>query len=61
MSEETEQQLEKLQETIQELEEERKEHSLEERKLAWIKYVALTTALIAVLAAIATMESNMHT
>jgi hypothetical protein len=61
MSEFTEQQLEKLEETIHELEEERKEHTLEEKKIAWIKYVALTTALIAVLAAIATMESNMHT
>lgn len=61
MSELTEQQLEKLEETIHDLEEERKEHSLEEKKFAWIKYVALTTALIAVLAAIATMESNLHT
>lgn len=61
MSEFTEQQMEKLEETIHELEEERKEHNLEEKKLAWIKYVALTTALIAVLAAIATMESNLHT
>ncbi|MBI3593553.1 MAG: DUF4337 domain-containing protein [Nitrospirae bacterium] len=61
MSEFTEQQMEKLEETIHELEEERKEHHLEEKKIAWIKYVALTTALIAVLAAIATMESNFHT
>ena len=61
MSEFSEQEMEKLQETIDELEEERKEHSIEEKKIAWIKYVALTTALIAVLAAIATMESNMHT
>ena len=61
MSEFSEQQMEKLEETIQELEAERKEHSLEEKKFGWIKFVALTTALIAVLAAIATMESNLHT
>ncbi len=61
MSEFTEIQLEKLEETIHELEEERKEHSREEKKFAWIKYVALTTALIAVLAAIATLQSNIHT
>jgi hypothetical protein len=61
MSEFTEQQFEKLEETIHELEEDRKEHSREERQLAWIKYVALTTALIAVLAAIATLQSNIHT
>ena len=61
MSEFAEEQLEKLEETIHELEEERKEHTLEQKKFSWIKYVALSTALIAVLAAIATLESNKHT
>ena len=61
MSEFTEQQFEKLEETLHELEEERKEHTLEEKKISWIKYVALSTALIAVLAAIATLQSNIHT
>ncbi|HXN07996.1 MAG TPA: DUF4337 domain-containing protein [Nitrospiria bacterium] len=61
MSEITEQQLEKLEETIHDLEEERKEHNRDEKKYNWIKYVALTTALIAVLTAIATLQSNLRT
>ena len=61
MSELTDQQLEKLEETIHDLEKERKDHSREEKRYAWIKFVALSTALIAVLTAIATLQSNLRT
>lgn len=57
MSEMEEKQFEMMEETIKELEEERKE----EKKYDWIKWIALSTAIIAVFAAIATLRSNMHT
>lgn len=56
MSELNEKQMELMEETIKELEEER----AEDKKHDWVKWVALSTAIIAVFAAIATLQSNIH-
>ena len=52
MSEEIEIETKELQETIEELHEERREREQEARLAAWTRYIALTTALLAVFAAI---------
>jgi hypothetical protein len=58
MPEEAEIETRELQETIEELHEERRERAEEERRFAWTRYVALTTALLAVFAAIGALQSG---
>ncbi len=58
MPEEVEVETKELQETIQELHEERKEREEEEKKSAWTRYIALTTAILAVFAAIGALLSG---
>jgi cytochrome c-type biogenesis protein CcmH/NrfG len=58
MSEEVEIETKELQETIEELQEERKEREQEERKFAWTRYIGLTTAILAVFAAIGALQSG---
>jgi hypothetical protein len=57
MSEEVEIETKDLQETIEELHEERKEREQEQRRNSWMRYIALTTALLAVFAAIGALQS----
>ena len=47
-----------LQDTIGELQEERKEREETERRGAWTRYIALTTALLAVFAAVAALRAG---
>jgi len=47
-----------LQETIEELHEERKEREETERRTAWTRYIALTTALLAVFAAVSALRAG---
>ena len=47
-----------LQETIEELHEERREREEEARRSAWTRYIALTTAILAVFAAIGALQSG---
>jgi hypothetical protein len=58
MPEEVEVETHELQETIDELHEERREREESERRNAWTRYIALTTALLAVFAAIGAMQSG---
>jgi Domain of unknown function (DUF4337) len=58
MPEEVEIETRDLQETIEELQEERKERAQEERRNAWTRYIALTTAILAVFAAVAALQSG---
>jgi hypothetical protein len=58
MSEEVEIETKELQNTIEELQEERKEREQEERRNAWTRYIALTTAILAVFAAVAALQSG---
>src|SRR5258706_377242 len=58
MPEEVEIETRELQETIDELQEERKERAEEQRKSAWTGYIALTTAFLAVFAAIGALQSG---
>jgi uncharacterized protein DUF4337 len=58
MSEEAEIETKELQETIEELQEERREREQEQRQTAWTRYVALTTAILAVFAAIGALQSG---
>ncbi len=58
MPEEVEVETRELQETIEELHEERHERAEAERRNAWTRYIALTTALLAVFAAIGAMQSG---
>src|SRR5204863_9344810 len=58
MSEEIEIETKELQETIEELHEERREREQEARLAAWTRYIALTTALLAVFAAIGALQSG---
>jgi hypothetical protein len=47
-----------LQETIEELDEERRERKEEEAKMGWIRYIGLSTAFLAVFAAIGALQSG---
>src|SRR5262249_5414232 len=58
MPEEVEIETKELQETIDELQEERKERAEEQRRSAWTGYIALTTAFLAVFAAIGALQSG---
>ncbi len=58
MPEEVEIETKDLQDTIEELQEERKERAQEERRNAWTRYIALTTAILAVFAAVAALQSG---
>src|SRR6266700_46616 len=58
MPEEPEVETQELQETLVELHEERKEREAAEKRIAWTRYIALTTALLAVFAAIGAMQSG---
>ena len=58
MPEEIEIETRELQETIDELQEERKERVEEEHKNAWTRYIAMSTALMAVFAAMGAMLSG---
>src|SRR6266700_7733266 len=58
MPEEPEVETQELQETLVELHEERKEREAAEKRIAWTRYIALTTAFLAVFAAIGAMQSG---
>src|SRR5207302_6613362 len=58
MPEEIEVETKDLQETIEELQEERKERAESERRTAWTRYIALTTAILAVFAAVAALRAG---
>ena len=58
MPEEIEVETKDLQETIEELHHERQEREESERKAAWTRYIALTTAILAVFAAIGALQSG---
>ena len=58
MPEEIEIETKELQETLHELQEERREREEEERKTSWTRYIALTTAILAVFAAIGALQSG---
>src|SRR5262245_40541852 len=58
MAEEPEFETKDLQETIQELQEERKERAEQARQISWTRYIALTTAIMAVFAAIGALRSG---
>jgi hypothetical protein len=58
MPEEIEVETKDLQETIQELHEEEAERKAEEKKSSWTKYVGLTTAILAVFAAVGALQSG---
>jgi hypothetical protein len=58
MPEEVEIETKELQETIEELREEREEREAQARKAAWTGYIALSTALLAVFAAIGALQSG---
>jgi Domain of unknown function (DUF4337) len=57
MSDEVELDTHELRETLEELQEERKEREETERQASWTRYVALTTAILAVFAAIGAVQS----
>lgn len=58
MPEEIEVETKELQDTIEELREERAERKSEAKRESWMQYVAITTALLAVFAAIGAMRSG---
>jgi hypothetical protein len=58
MPEEQEVETTELQETLDELHEERRERQAEEKQYAWVRYIALTTAFLAVFAAIGALQSG---
>jgi hypothetical protein len=58
MPDEVEIETKELQETIEELHEERREREQEQRQTAWTRYIALTTAILAVFAAIGALQSG---
>src|SRR5437588_3112518 len=58
MPEEIEIETKELQETIEELHEERRERAAAERQNAWTRYIALTTAFLAVFAAVGALQSG---
>jgi hypothetical protein len=58
MSEHIEVETKDLQETIDELDDERRERKEEETKMGWIRYIGLSTAFLAVFAAIGALQSG---
>ena len=58
MSEEVEIETKDLQDTIAELQEERREREQQQRQTAWTRYIALTTAILAVFAAVGALQSG---
>jgi hypothetical protein len=58
MAEEVEVETKELRETLTELQEERREREEADRRTAWTRYIALTTALLAVFAAVGALESS---
>src|SRR6266852_3537629 len=58
MPDEVEIETTELQETIEELHHEREERAQAERKFAWTRYIGLTTAILAVFAAIGALQSG---
>ncbi len=58
MPEEIEIETEHLQETIEELHKEREERAEEEKANAWTRYISLTTAFLAVIAAVAALQAG---
>jgi Domain of unknown function (DUF4337) len=58
MSEHIDVETKDLQEAIQELDEERRERQEEEAKMGWIRYIGLSTALLAVFAAVGALQSG---
>ena len=58
MPEEAELETNELRETLHELQEERVEREAEEKRDAWIRWIALTTAGLAVVAALASLQSG---
>src|SRR5689334_23355115 len=58
MAEEQEIETRELQETIEELREEREERESEAKKAAWTRYIAMTTAILAVFAAVGALQSG---
>ncbi len=47
-----------MQETLSELQEERREHKEEETRNSWVRYIALSTAFLAVFAAVGSLQSG---
>jgi hypothetical protein len=58
MSEHIEVETKDLQETIDELDEERRERKEQEEKQGWVRYVGLSTAILAVFAAVGALQSG---
>jgi uncharacterized protein (DUF58 family) len=58
MSEHIEVETKDLQEAIQELDEERRERQEEQAKQGWIRYIGLSTAILAVFAAVGALQSG---
>jgi len=58
MSEHIEVETKDLQETIDELDEDRRERREEEAKTGWVRYVGLSTAILAVFAAVGALQSG---
>ena len=58
MPEEIEIETDKLQETIEELHKEREEREQEVKANAWTRYISLTTAFLAVIAAVAALQAG---
>lgn len=58
MPEEIEIETDKLQETIEELHKEREEREQEVKENAWTRYISLTTAFLAVIAAVAALQAG---
>lgn len=58
MPEEIEIETDKLQETIDELHKEREEREQDAKENAWIRYISLTTAFLAVIAAVAALQAG---
>ncbi|MCA1596787.1 MAG: DUF4337 domain-containing protein, partial [Chloroflexi bacterium] len=58
MADEVEVETKELQETLEELHREREERQEEEQRSSWTRYIALSTALMAVLAAVAALLSS---
>src|SRR5580698_1291607 len=58
MSEHIEVETKELQEAIDELDEERRERKEEEAKTGWVRYIGLSTAVLAVFAAVGALQSG---
>jgi hypothetical protein len=58
MSEEDDLETRDLQEALEELHEEKAEHEADEKKLGWVRYIGLSTAVLAVFAAMGALQSG---